>query len=367
MLFYDASHKLKSVTPDSVHRQFDGNMPMATGSELRPLFAICQILGALPVNSRFKYSQILWLWSFLVIGIFNVAVLTVQVYGVILNWGVWDMIRIVLQIVTRVIRFFTTTSHLYVLVRKRRLHTKILNTISVANLSAMNLYYKGVFVLLLLGSVCSAYALLIYSDPNTVIMNLSSLVQFAQIICILLLFCTYIEIANSEIAKNTESLREYYRINWIVDRHLTRLQYLRSCNKFFNLQLFLTHAFLTYYFVYSCFTIVTQLGNKNYVLLVAYVCFHSTCLFSILLVNRACQDSATEAEKFNAELFRLMRENQELCKNEKLQLYVTMKQTVNFTACGFFTLGYPLVTSIIAAATTYLVILVQFSMPPSKT
>ncbi|KAF6202691.1 hypothetical protein GE061_003092 [Apolygus lucorum] len=50
----------------------------------------------------------------------------------------------------------------------------------------------------------------------------------------------------------------------------------------------------------------------------------------------------------------MMRANDRLCNNKKLHLYVTMKQTVEFTACGFFKLGYPLVTSIIAAATTYL-------------
>ncbi|KAF6203405.1 hypothetical protein GE061_003824 [Apolygus lucorum] len=75
------------------------------------------------------------------------------------------------------------------------------------------------------------------------------------------------------------------------------------------------------------------------------------------------REGESYAEAFNNELFKLMRENKELCSDSKLFLYVTMRQTVNFTACGFFSLGYPLVTSIIAAATTYLVILLQFSMP----
>ncbi|KAF6202547.1 hypothetical protein GE061_002944 [Apolygus lucorum] len=75
-----------------------------------------------------------------------------------------------------------------------------------------------------------------------------------------------------------------------------------------------------------------------------------------------CDDARANAEAFNNELFKIMRESRDLCSNKKLRLYVTMKQTVEFTACGFFSLGYSLVTSVIAASTTYLVILVQFSM-----
>ncbi|CAH1407471.1 unnamed protein product [Nezara viridula] len=70
-----------------------------------------------------------------------------------------------------------------------------------------------------------------------------------------------------------------------------------------------------------------------------------------------------QVESFNDRLFCLMRENNHLCNNDKLYLYVTIKQRVQFTACGFYALGYPLVTSIIATATTHLVILVQFTSP----
>ncbi|KAF6210785.1 hypothetical protein GE061_013896 [Apolygus lucorum] len=45
----------------------------------------------------------------------------------------------------------------------------------------------------------------------------------------------------------------------------------------------------------------------------------------------------------------------------KLVLYLTNQRRVKFSACGLFTLEYPLLTSIIAAATTYLTILLQFN------
>uniref|UniRef100_A0A0A9WBC7 Putative gustatory receptor 32a n=1 Tax=Lygus hesperus TaxID=30085 RepID=A0A0A9WBC7_LYGHE len=86
-------------------------------------------------------------------------------------------------------------------------------------------------------------------------------------------------------------------------------------------------------------------------------------IFNMSFLVRECVNTIAKVDAFYRELFRLMRESKTLCSNKKLCLYVSMRKTVNFTACGFFNLGYPLITSIIAAATTYLVILVQFSIP----
>ncbi|CAH1394629.1 unnamed protein product [Nezara viridula] len=53
--------------------------------------------------------------------------------------------------------------------------------------------------------------------------------------------------------------------------------------------------------------------------------------------------------------------------NEKLRLHFTMKREIFFTACGLFKLDCTLVHSMIAAATTYLVILIQFGQLSSNT
>ncbi|CAH1394823.1 unnamed protein product [Nezara viridula] len=55
--------------------------------------------------------------------------------------------------------------------------------------------------------------------------------------------------------------------------------------------------------------------------------------------------------------------NKEIIHNDKLWLHISMKKEVVFTACGFFNLDYALLHSMIATATTYLVILVQFGQP----
>ncbi|BET03323.1 Hypothetical protein NTJ_16141 [Nesidiocoris tenuis] len=141
---------------------------------------------------------------------------------------------------------------------------------------------------------------------------------------------------------------------------------LAGLNRFFGKQMLLLYLILGNVLVTSGLVSVRLLKTGRFQsLLLPFV--HSAIQILIgFLVAHACETTKKKAESFNNDLFKLMRESKDLCSNEKLHLYVTMKQTLNFTACGFFTIGYPLVTSIIAAATTYLVILVQFSMTDGK-
>ncbi|CAH1394844.1 unnamed protein product [Nezara viridula] len=55
--------------------------------------------------------------------------------------------------------------------------------------------------------------------------------------------------------------------------------------------------------------------------------------------------------------------NTEILDNGRLMLQIAMKREVVFTACGFFSLDFTLVHSMLASATTYLVILIQFGDP----
>ncbi|CAH1397693.1 unnamed protein product [Nezara viridula] len=55
-----------------------------------------------------------------------------------------------------------------------------------------------------------------------------------------------------------------------------------------------------------------------------------------------------------------------LVHSKKVKLHFAMKREVQFTACGFFPINYTLVHSMVAAVTTYLVILVQFEQPTTS-
>ncbi|KAE8573574.1 Gustatory receptor 61 [Halyomorpha halys] len=91
-------------------------------------------------------------------------------------------------------------------------------------------------------------------------------------------------------------------------------------------------------------------------------------LFSLSLVCRLTHCAAVancKSKEFNTLLYQLMLDDEtnEIRHNTNLRLHVAMQQEVVFTAWGFFNLDYTLLHSIIASATTYLVILIQFGAP----
>nr|QQP19799.1 gustatory receptor 9 [Tropidothorax elegans]UQW94885.1 gustatory receptor 7 [Tropidothorax elegans] len=79
-------------------------------------------------------------------------------------------------------------------------------------------------------------------------------------------------------------------------------------------------------------------------------------------ILQSCVQLTDKAKEFNTLLYQLMIEDKtnDILNNKKLRLHITMKREVVFSACGFFNLDYSLVHSMAAAATTYLVILIQF-------
>ncbi|KAE8573159.1 Gustatory receptor 21b [Halyomorpha halys] len=85
-------------------------------------------------------------------------------------------------------------------------------------------------------------------------------------------------------------------------------------------------------------------------------------LVELWSVVDTCEAVVQKAKDFSAALYQFMiDESTESCKNKKIRLHLTVQKEPCFTAYGFFDLDFTLLHSIIAAATTYLVILIQFS------
>ncbi|XP_066907806.1 gustatory receptor 68a-like [Halyomorpha halys] len=85
-------------------------------------------------------------------------------------------------------------------------------------------------------------------------------------------------------------------------------------------------------------------------------------LVELWSVVDTCEAVIQKAKDFSAALYQFMiDESTESCKNKKIRLHLTVQKEPCFTAYGFFDLDFTLLHSIIAAATTYLVILIQFS------
>ncbi|KAE8573525.1 Gustatory receptor 43j [Halyomorpha halys] len=96
-------------------------------------------------------------------------------------------------------------------------------------------------------------------------------------------------------------------------------------------------------------------------LLILYHFYNSWKIF------HASEITIQKSKEFNTLLYQLMIDDttNEILHNDKLRLHISMKREVVFTACGFFNLDYTLVHSMIASATTYLVILIQFGQSGS--
>ncbi|KAF6203406.1 hypothetical protein GE061_003825 [Apolygus lucorum] len=88
------------------------------------------------------------------------------------------------------------------------------------------------------------------------------------------------------------------------------------------------------------------------------VAFYSILIYWVASVSNY---SSFLAEEFNKVLYEIMNKDSKMLKQTPLRLYLVKKYSISFTACGFFTVGYPFVTSLIAAAVTYLVVLIQFA------
>ncbi|KAF6207744.1 hypothetical protein GE061_016192 [Apolygus lucorum] len=185
---------------------------------------------------------------------------------------------------------------------------------------------------------------------------------------ILIQFCTLLEIIEMQLKSLTLLLSRNRNLVPLTETHYAFVGRSSTVNSVYAWQILIICTLIFINFVSWLFNAMTDVMSEHpqaySILLKVSYCMWQ--IANIYFIAGSCEAVVEKVETFSAELFRIMRESKNLCDNEKLNLYVSMKQTVKFTACGFFSVGYPLVTSIIAAATTYLVILVQFSLSSSS-
>ncbi|KAF6212701.1 hypothetical protein GE061_013227 [Apolygus lucorum] len=148
--------------------------------------------------------------------------------------------------------------------------------------------------------------------------------------------------------------------------HSSLVEMVSQINDLFTVQMLLimfTIFLLATAHLYHLIDAITTTAEKDYLVLASVsfkVCLRS---FEIWTVTTVCVRAQDDIKEFNSMLYQVMIEDESgtLADNKKLQLHVSMKKEVEFTAYNFFPIDYTLVHSMISAATTYLVILVQFS------
>ncbi|KAE8573424.1 Gustatory receptor 81e [Halyomorpha halys] len=130
----------------------------------------------------------------------------------------------------------------------------------------------------------------------------------------------------------------------------------------------LLFIFLSFFLnVLGCYNFICEIcrdsGNISVIIYTfCIITLYCNLTWRIVDTSERCK---CEAKKFNTLLYQLMIDDKtnEISENKKLRLHISMKREVVFSACGFFNLDYTLIHSMVAAATTYLVILIQFGQP----
>ncbi|KAE8573520.1 Gustatory receptor 43d [Halyomorpha halys] len=144
----------------------------------------------------------------------------------------------------------------------------------------------------------------------------------------------------------------------------------RSINSIYSCQLlFLISSRFLFLVIhlYSSIRYVAEGFSLNYRFIIGDIFMLSYHFYNSWKISHASQTASKKSKEFNTLLYQLMIDDttNEILHNDKLRLHISMKREVVFTACGFFNLDYTLVHSMIASATTYLVILIQFGQSGS--
>ncbi|XP_014286606.1 putative gustatory receptor 2a [Halyomorpha halys] len=93
--------------------------------------------------------------------------------------------------------------------------------------------------------------------------------------------------------------------------------------------------------------------------------FAMQCILPAMTTFRlvhACVCLVNQSEEFNSLLRNTLVDgmNSNLSHSARIRLHLSMKKEIEFTTRGFFTMDYSLLTAMLGAVATYLVIIVQF-------
>ncbi|CAH1394489.1 unnamed protein product [Nezara viridula] len=112
------------------------------------------------------------------------------------------------------------------------------------------------------------------------------------------------------------------------------------------------------YLVVDSYSRSGTLGTYHYVYLFWIIVY---CFFLWLIVY-SCAETKNKAKKFDKKLSQLIMNDvtNKLINNKRIMHHYKVKFK-DFSAMGFFNFDYPLLFSMVSTATTYIVILVQFS------
>ncbi|XP_024216852.1 gustatory receptor for bitter taste 66a [Halyomorpha halys] len=152
-------------------------------------------------------------------------------------------------------------------------------------------------------------------------------------------------------------------LEFLLQTHYVLTTAAESVSVCFGIQnlLFFTSTF----FIFTSRVYIVLSGGSIFSVLVAVFFYPSMC-WNIVYI---CNETKRKAKMFTEALYHcaLFGKQHLLAKNTKVPFHFATIKEVEFSACGFFILDFPLICSLTGAATNYLLILFQFSTSEQNT
>ncbi|KAE8573761.1 Gustatory receptor 71b [Halyomorpha halys] len=185
-------------------------------------------------------------------------------------------------------------------------------------------------------------------------------------------FCFLVDLTVDIFDKGIEFLNEM-KLSLIIKRHSRRIfEVVKAINQLGSVSCSLNDVFALQILVITslCFVgisihiyyfslLVSAFIDINLKMLLFQVYSFNYYVYVSWRINQSCAETSEKWKEFNTVLYQLMIDDKtdEIFNNDKLRMHILMKRELVFNACGFFNLD------MIASATTYLVILIQFGRP----
>ncbi|KAE8573972.1 Gustatory receptor 187b [Halyomorpha halys] len=211
----------------------------------------------------------------------------------------------------------------------------------------------ALFVMLLQISCCIS---------TSIFDSMFHILPFVRSNMIMLVYCFITEYAGSSVKQLKKTLNpRIQEILHILDRFDEAVILIKLNNELFGYQIFLFATGILMFTTLRSYNIIYTF-QKN-ILSFSYLEIPDLigCILWLMSYSASVSYTKKTIEKFNRKIFKLLMKHRELRKNERLKNQILRNCEVDFNVCGFFYGGYPLVTSILEAVVTYIVMLIQFN------
>ncbi|KAE8573519.1 Gustatory receptor 43c [Halyomorpha halys] len=360
--------------------------PFAASMKYYPIFIASTVVGVFPfslVHGNLKLDRWLFSYSVAVISIISLLGLSVRP-GKVEPFPI-DPLAVTLNQIIVFLHVLQYPCCLCFILLKRNLLQQTVISIQHLIFTFKNLKNRTSKRFSLLNVLQPVLVVSIFCITGNILLEELALLSFiglttlGSVLC-LSQFCFLLGVACDLLEAEIEVLRTIKRtactkfvVKMVVDliqkkNRITSVA--ENINSIYSSQLlYLMSARYLVFIMHSYFLIdhISKSFVTFYHFIIGDFCMLSYHLYYNWKITHASEIASKKSKEFNTLLYQLMIDDttNEILHNDKLRLHISMKREVVFTACGFFNLDYTLVHSMIASATTYLVILIQFGQSGS--